>query len=319
MFTISRKGFGFDSEKIAFSLDYGKLYMRYGGFEFGEISKHGIIRTLSSLHDYSEFDVAIGKFGRNDRRYGFKFTLDKLTFFYLRSMVGVQVSSSNLDFFYLYKESIKGEENVILDYDKSSRNRVMYLGGKLSLKYLSLSAVTSFDDSGNFKSFLSTRISAFDIFLDLRVGNIFPLRMVKDLDIFSISYGIRKRHGGFSWRYKYGSEPIYTNTYMARRSDRKVFVDIGSGKLSAEGSAEFLRDGNIRRSYGYSFEYDVLSISYSTEKGLSHRVDLGISSILLSKDSIAVNFDIPLKKDNIDIMIAIRKFEFDVKLSIEIT
>ena len=151
---VSRKGFGFVSEDISFSMDHGHLSLSYKGFSSGDIGNSGLLRTISNLHAYSDFVPCVDKFNKKEQKRGFLLEYDVLKLFYLRNVVGFECSIGPFDLFYIFKAHENVDSSCFIDFKNSIGKDVMYLGGRYDIGVFSISGITSFDDNGKFFSFL---------------------------------------------------------------------------------------------------------------------------------------------------------------------
>lgn len=121
-----------------------------------------------------------------------------------------------------------------------------------------------------------------------------------------------------SWKVALGSEPIYTNTYMARRSAKSISVFIGSARLESKSEVRFLSDGRCEKNDRIAFVHDFLSIYYDSSSGLRHRLSFDCATLSIGAESIGVAFDFPFSTKLWKVELDLRALHgFDVRLSIE--
>ncbi len=304
---IDNKGFSFSSDNLIFSSDYGRLSMSYKNIEYGDVGRKGILRTIENVHTYDEFALSASSFRQDRSINGLVLRADRLSLMYMPapySGVGLEVNNDNLSLIYLYldkrEEGIKPLEKVYNAIDRS----VMYFGARYRHRYFTIAGISSFDSNVNYLGFLSFKAEYYPFMIDLRIGNVFPLRTRHEYDIFSTSLGIKSSYFDVDLKVNIGNKPIYSYEYRSVETDKSVKIKLDTMRASFETKAKFTRNGVLKTSYLFSVENKYFNMHYN-RNGFSYRVFIKETELSLRRGIYEIKIPFYISRDNWNMYITI--------------
>lgn len=298
--SVKDSGFFLSADDFTFSLDYGKVSLRYKGLSYGDIGRRGLMKTLSDPHKYSDFDIDAMPFRKNEYRSGVVYSNELFSIFYTqhpRGGVGFSGSASGISFMFAFfsdgLSKMKAQEDSLKVIDKD----VMYFGLKYENKFLSLFSILSFDEYLSVYSILGGGLTYKEYSVEIKVGNIAALDNRDDYEFLTIKANIDSDIVDSEWKVSFGNKPIYSYEYMNKKSEKSIDIRLGNIILASDYVSTFSRKGvlSIKRSIFINHRFIVFG--YDSNKGLFSLVRYENLSISIQKDQVGISFDFKLAND----------------------
>lgn len=314
--SIDKKGFSLQGEDYRIDSRYSRLSFSYRNISYGDISRRGLLRTLSNPHSSSSLEVKALPFRKYNPKSGFVFSYSDFDIFLSlenRLATGFSFSSGDLSFAYAYfsrsDERGKLQQDNLLRIDKE----LMFYAFSLEKKHLEILFIASIDEHGSMSSLLGGKVMYNEYSLEARYGTIFQIDERDDYSTLSIKANIDKPGLYILWSFEYGKNPVYS--YELRRKEYSKNISLRLGRVEIEARRKYLLSskGVVSTSDAFKVKSRGFSFGYTTDSGISSTLSYKSARLSISRDTIELEILFDLKKD-----ISTLSFTFSNKTPLEV-
>lgn len=292
---LANPGFSFKSEEFQFSMRYKKPALGTSLFEWGDIAKSGLIKTLKDPYSSSSFLPETRSFGEEKGIYGTVLKLGGFRMFSLseRGGAGIYYGSNGLESFVYYMHRSKIDHSNQKLFSEVPNGNIIYSGISCNINKYKIIGLASFSLYGVVNGLVSSSYEGEIINLSIIVGDIAAFSKEREFNLFKISAGVNGKWAEFNAEFTYGKDPVYSEEYRRMEINHTSSLNLDTLRLSFKESHETKITGKIKRDFRFNVESGSLSFGFdsSDKQFMKYRFD----AYSISYEAGKYVVDIPIK------------------------